>query len=70
MINKILSRQLSKQLIHDLDKHCSTALNKRFALALHYEIRLLNLNSSKQDNKISLDSPLESEKVVIGKAAK
>ena len=52
------------------DRHCSIALNERFVLAPKYEIRVLNLNSSKQNNKISLDSPLGSEKVVIGKAVR
>ena len=70
MINQILSGQLSKQLIQDLDKHCSIALNKRFVSVLNYEVRVLNLNSSKQNKKISLDSSLGSEKIVIGKAAK
>ena len=44
MIHQVLSGQLTKQLIQDLD--CSIALNKGFVLALNYEIRLLKLNSS------------------------
>ena len=45
MIDQILSGQLSKHLIRDLD--CSIALNKRFVLALNYEILLLKLNNLK-----------------------
>ena len=52
----------SKQLIQDLDRYCNIALNKRFVLALNYEIRPLNLNRSKQNSKISLDSPLGARK--------
>ena len=66
MIKHILLHQLSKQLIQDLDRHSSIALNKHFVLALNYEIRPINLNSSKQNNKIFLNSPLGRKKVVIG----
>ena len=45
IINQILSRQLDKQLIQDLDY--SIDLNKGFVLPLNYKIRLLKLNSSK-----------------------
>ena len=45
MIDQILSSQLSKHLIQDLD--CSIAVNKGFVLALNYEIRLLKLNDLK-----------------------
>ena len=45
MIDQILSGQLSKQLIQDLD--CIIGLNKGFVLALNDEIQLLKLNSSK-----------------------
>ena len=44
-IDQILSGELSKHLIQDLD--CSIALNKGFVLALNYEIRLSKLNSLK-----------------------
>ena len=44
MIDRVLSGQLTKQLIQDLD--CSIAPNKGFFLALNNEIRLLKLNSS------------------------
>ena len=43
MMDQILSGQLSKHPIQDLN--CSIALNKGFVLALNYEIRLLKLNS-------------------------
>ena len=44
MIGQVLSGQLTKQLIQDLE--CSIALNKRFVLTLNYEISILKLNSS------------------------
>ena len=37
MMDEVLSGQLTKQLIQDLD--CSIALNKGFVLALIYEFR-------------------------------
>ena len=42
MIDQILSDQLSKQLIKDLD--FSIALNESFVSSLKYEIRLLKLD--------------------------
>ena len=45
MIDQLLSGQLCKHLVQDLD--CSIAPNKGFVLALNYEIRLLKLNSLK-----------------------
>ena len=49
MVDQILSGQLSKQLIHDLD--CSIALNKGFVM--NYDTWLLKLNSSKHINEYS-----------------
>ena len=56
MIDQVLSGQLTKQLIQDLD--CSISLNKGFALALNYEIRLLKLKSSEHTKVYNFCSEL------------
>ena len=47
----------TKQLIQKLD--CSIAVNKGFVLALNYEIRLLELNSSEHSKVYSFCPKLE-----------
>ena len=57
MIDKILSGQLSEQLIQDLDG--SIALDKGFVSDLNYEIWLLKFNSSKHIKVSSQSSKFE-----------
>ena len=56
MIDQILSGQLGKHLIQDLD--CSIALHKGFVLALNYEIRLLKLNNLKHIKVLKINDLL------------
>ena len=54
---QVLSGQLTKQFIQDLD--CSIALNKDFVLALNNEIQLLKLNTSEHSTlKCAVSVPI------------
>ena len=56
MIDQVISGQLTKQLIQDLD--CSIAPKKGFVSALNYEIRPVELNGSEHTKVYSFCSKL------------
>ena len=56
MMHQVISGQLTKQLIQDLN--CRIALNRGFVLALNYEILLMKFNGSEHIKVYSFSSKL------------